>query len=104
MSRHTHAVGVFHIDPVPGQGQLAHCHGFYVNHAMRGRGYAHTLKSHQMERLAEERYDYATCTLDSANDAQRRVLEGAGWRQLAIFMNSKTGGTTELWGCTITKE
>jgi RimJ/RimL family protein N-acetyltransferase len=104
MTRYATPAGSYHIDPLPGQPQIAHCHGFFVPVDRRGMGLAHMLKEHQVANLAAEHYDYATATVDASNEAQKRVLEKAGFRHLASLKNSKTGGTTELWGYAITKE
>lgn len=104
MTRYSYPEGCFYIEPVPSQPQIAHCHGFFVFHDRRGKGLAHDLKRRQMDVLRGLGYDYATCTVDSANQAQARVLLMAGWDLLAEFNNSKTGGVTELWGCSIRKD
>lgn len=104
MTRFAYPEGCFHIEPTPAQPQVAHCYGFFVFHHLRGKGLAHDLKQKQMIVLRGLGYDYATCTVDSNNQAQMRVLLWAGWDLLAEFKNSKTGGVTELWGCAIKKD
>lgn len=104
MTRYAYLEGAFEIDSVQGQSQVAHCHSFFVRAKMRGKGNAHVLKRHQLERLAAEHYDYATATVDASNEAQKRVLTKAGFRRLDTFTNSKTCGVTELWGRTVTKD
>lgn len=103
MTRHATVAGSYHIDPLPGQPQIAHCHGFFVPVDRRGLKLGHALKAHQVSTLAAEHYDYATATVDASNEAQKRVLEKAGFQCLDTFTNSKTGGTTELWGRKITR-
>lgn len=98
MTRYATPAGSYHIDPVPGQPQIAHCHGFFVPIDRRGMKLGHMLKEHQMTNLMAEHYDYATATVDVGNDAQKRVLEKSGWKRLDYFTNTKTGSTTELWG------
>jgi len=90
--------GAFLIDPMPSQPQLALCHGFFVQHSKRGKGRAHGLKALQNQILHELQYDFAVCTVDGSNEAQKKVLTRAGWRWLASFINRKTGSHTELWG------
>lgn len=104
MTRHATVAGCYHIDPMPGQPQVAHCHGFFVPVDRRGLKLGHKLKAHQVSTLAAEHYDYATATVDASNEAQKRVLEKAGFRRLDTFTNTKTGGTTELWGRQITRD
>lgn len=98
MNRFSNNSGAFHIDPVPSQPQMAHCHGFFVKHNMRRRGHGSILKELQMQVLKRLGYDFATCTVDSENQAQITILQQAGWRMLAEFANSKSGGKTQLWG------
>ncbi len=98
MNRFSNNAGAFHIDPVPSQTQIAHCHGFFVKHNMRRRGHGSILKELQMQVLKRLGYDFATCTVDSENKAQITILQQAGWRLLAEFANSKSGGKTQLWG------
>ena len=98
MKRHATKHGAFHIDALHGQPQIAHCHGFFVPVTLRGNGFGHQLKTAQMQTLVEQRYDYAICTVDAGNIAQKSVLTNAGWQRIADFPNSKTGGQTEIWG------
>lgn len=101
MSRHAFRFGVTHIDPLPGQPQVAHCHSFFVPVPLRGQGNGHRLKTAQMDQLQAGHYDFALCTVDGKNIAQQTILTQAGWHQLADFKNTKTGGVTELWGCPV---
>lgn len=98
MTRYANNAGSFHIEPAPSQPQLAHCHGFFIRHEMRRRGHGHILKEQQTRTLEQLGYDYAICTVDGQNQAQITILAQAGWRKLDDFYNSKTGGTTQLWG------
>ena len=36
--------------------------------------------------------------IGAENEAQKQILLKAGWQRLASFPNSKTGGSTEIWG------
>ena len=101
MTRYAHPEGAYEIDTIPAQPQIANCYGFFVRSSVRGKGFGHQLKRKQMARLAQEHYDYATATVDASNHAQKRVLTKAGFRRLDAFSNTKTGSTTELWGCAI---
>lgn len=98
MNRFSNNAGAFHIEPAPSQPQMAHCHGFFVRYGMRGRGHGHVLKELQMQMLKRLGYDFATCTVDAGNAAQITILQQSGWRMLAEFANSKSGGKTQLWG------
>lgn len=96
--RYVSDYGAFEVSPTPGQPQLAHCHGFFIVPSGRGKGLGTSQKEAQMKVLTDELFDYATCTVDSNNTAQKRVLAKTGWKLLDTFDNSRTGGKTELWG------
>ena len=98
MARYAMTFGAYEIDSVPGQPQIAHCHGFFIAHDQRGKGLAHQLKQDQNSQLRAECYDFATCTVDGANIAQQNVLNKAGWYKMSEFKNSKTGGVTFIYG------
>ena len=98
MTRYATPHGAYEIDSVPGQPQIAHCHGLFVKPHLRGNGHGHALKAHQMQTLRDLGYDYATCTIDAQNDRQRTILMKSGWRLLGNIPNSKAGGITQLWG------
>ncbi|WP_306602512.1 hypothetical protein [Azonexus sp.] len=97
-TRYASEFGAFEISPIPGQPQLAHCHGFFIVPAGRGKGLGTQQKLEQMRLLDESLYDYATCTVDAENAAQKRVLTKTGWTFLVAFDNRRTGKKTELWG------
>ena len=91
-------VGAYEIDSVPSQPQVAHCHSFFVHVHKRGQGFGGLLKREQCRVLAEQGFDFATCTTAGDNVRQHRVLEAAGWQRLSEFSNNHSGGTTVLWG------
>jgi len=101
MTRYATPFGAYEITPAPGQSQIAHCHGFFVCYEMRGQGLAHLLKQHQNQQLRAEHYDFATCTVDAANEHQQKVLKKAGWHKISEFQNSKTGGVTLVFGWSV---
>jgi len=90
--------GAFEITSLPGQSQVAVCHGFVVPEDRRRKGHAHALKSIQAAELGRLHYDFAVCTVAAGNLAQKAVLAKAGWKPLAKFRNSRSCETTELWG------
>ena len=94
--------GRYEIDPIPGQPQAAHCHGFFVRRLARGQGNGHRLKLHQAQSLRDFHFDYATCTVSADNAAQIKVLGAAGWRRLSTFRSGKTLDFVELWGWVVT--
>lgn len=98
MSRHAYPFGVFCIDAIPNQPQVAHCHSFFIHDSHRGQGKARLLKEIQKQQLRDLGYNFATCTTASDNHRQHRVLERAGWERLADFHNSRDGAATVLWG------
>lgn len=97
MTRYSNAFGAFEIDSLPGQSQVAVCHAFMVPENMRGQGRSHELKSLQEIELDILYYDFAICTVATANLRQKAVLKKAGWRYLASFKNRRLAEITELW-------
>lgn len=102
MTRYAYPAGAFCVDAIPNQPQVAHCHSFFVHAHQRGQGLAKALKLAQLDVLRTQGFNYATCTTAGDNVRQHRVLEGVGWRRLAEFANSHSGGTTVLWGWEVT--
>lgn len=98
MTRIATEYGAYEITPLPGQPQIAVCHGFMVPQDMRGRGYGHKLKEHQGETLRAQLHDFAICTVAAENTAQQRVLAESGWKKLTEFQNTRSSEITELWG------
>lgn len=98
MTRYAYPFGAFCIDAIPNQPQVAHCHSFFVRADKRGQGFGTLLKQEQCEVLRDMGFDFATCTTAGDNVRQHRVLESCGWRRLAEFGNSLTGGSTIVWG------
>lgn len=90
--------GVFEIDSLPSQPQLAVCHAFHVHEDRRGRGLSHELHKQQIHVLENQAYDYALCTVTGENQAQRKALAKAGWSLLDQFHNRKRGEVTQIWG------
>jgi GNAT superfamily N-acetyltransferase len=98
MTRYAFEQGAFCIDELPNQPQIAHCHSFFVHLHLRGKGLAKALKAEQNRILREQGYNYAQCTTAGDNHAQHAVLEASGWRPVARFENSRSGGNTIIWG------
>lgn len=98
MSRISNEYGAFEITTLPGQSQVAVCHGFVVPEHKRGQGFGHELKSIQNYELGELHYDFAVCTVAAGNAAQKKVLTKAGWAYLTHFRNTRSSEITELWG------
>ncbi len=63
--RLAHPAGVFEIESLPSQPQVAHCHAFFVYPKMRGKGLGHVLKKFQMSTMHYLGYDYAICSWDA---------------------------------------
>lgn len=98
MTRHATEYGAYEVTPLPGQPQVAVCHGFMVPQDMRGRGYGHMLKAHQGATLRAQLHDFAICTVAAGNAAQQRVLEAAGWKKLAYLKSRcRIDPKTECW-------
>lgn len=100
MSRHPLPSGAFEITSLPGQSQVAVCHGFFVHESQRKRGLGHVIKASQNKTLQALHYDFAICTVAQCNAAQEAILTQAGWTKLAEFKNHRSSEITELWGTT----
>lgn len=90
-------IGVFEIESMPNQGQVAICFGFYVYELMRRQGFAKDLHEMQIIQLKKYGYDYAICTVAGDNPAQSRSIANAGWRMTNEFYNTRTGIKTQVW-------
>lgn len=101
MSRFSVGSGAFEVDSLPSQPQVAICHGFFVAPSARGQGFSHQLKKAQAEILKGLAYDYAICTVMASNEAQKRVLEKAGWAPLAGFYSARQDAQIEIWGAEV---
>lgn len=98
MTRHATEFGAYEIDSIPSQRQIGHCHGLFVFPEYRGQGFGLKLKLHQMDTLRRFGYDYATCTVDSQNEKQLKILSKLGWNKLSEFKNDRNGSVTQVWG------
>ena len=98
MTRYAIGHAAFEIDSLPSQCQVAICHGFFVDPASRGKGIAHQAKKAQAEILKGLAYDYSICTVMADNQAQKHVLEKAGWECIAEFYSARQDAQIELWG------
>lgn len=102
--RHATPYGVFNIDPMPGNPQVALCSGFFVFPEHRGKGLGHRLKLDQEHALVLQGYDYAICTVRSDNDAQRAVLAKARWIVVGSFKSSQSGAVTLTFVKALTRD
>ena len=98
MTRYAIGPAAFEIDSLPSQCQVAICHGFFVAPAARGKGIANHAKKAQAEILKGLAYDYSICTVMADNQAQKHVLEKAGWECIAEFYSARQDAQIELWG------
>lgn len=89
--------GFYSIIEMPNQPSIAICFDFTIYPQYRGQKSGHSLKRHQMETLVRQGFTSAICTTQSANLAQRRVLEKAGWKVLSPFIDQRTDSTALLW-------
>lgn len=103
MTRYALPFGVFCVDAIPNQPQVAHCHSFFIHDSHRGQGLAKLLKQHQHEVLRAQGFNFATCTTAGDNHRQHRVLESLGWKRLTEFHNTRDGSATVLWGWEVTQ-
>lgn len=86
------------ISTLPGCTQVAVSHGVFVPEEMRGKGLgksANTIRQQEMKRLG---YDYALCTVEDSNVAQKGVMYANEWKPLGDFLSRKTGHKVILFG------
>lgn len=90
------------IDSLPGCGQVAVSHSVFIPGwsvaDLQGRGKG-TLANEMRCLYAFEQlgYDAIVCTVDAANEAQKRVLTKNEWQKAFEFKSRKTGHTVEFW-------
>jgi len=94
-------IGGFEIHSMPNNTQVAICTSFYVREELRGQGKAYMLHIKQLERLLEQGYDFAICTVTGNNPAQSRAIAKAGWTLDRVFYNSRLGEKSEFWSINI---
>lgn len=88
------------IDSLPGCTQVAVSHAVYVPLGQRGQGKATVANEARLKKLKDELgYDYVLCTVNAANEWERKVLMKNNWKCLSSFKSSKTEHTVEVWGC-----
>ena len=104
MTRYAYGPAAFEIYSLPSQCQVGICHGFFVAPEARGMGHAHLAKQEQAEILKGLAYDYAICTVVSSNQAQKLVLEKAGWECIAEFVSRRQDEHVEIWGLEVNQE
>lgn len=96
--RYSTPYGFFEIVPMPGQPQIAICHGLGVPTHLRDKGLGSKLKEAQNQLIAELLYDYAICSVSSTNAKQKHILAKYGWTRLDFFQNTRQSEETEIWG------
>lgn len=87
------------IDTLPGCTQVAVSHGVFVPLGKRGKGLGRAAQAERLSVIKEGLgYDFAVCTVDLKNAAQKTILTDAGWEFLKSFRSSKTGHEVALFG------
>lgn len=97
-TRHASSGGAFELTSLPGQSQVAVCHGFFISPAYRGKGSGQALKAIQLEMLAYYHYDYALATVAASNLPQQAILAAKGFTKPAEFNNRRQAEVTQIWG------
>lgn len=87
--RYATNIGVFEIDSLPSQVQVAVCHGFFVFEHQRGKGLATELHKQQISKLIELGYDFAMSTVAADNIKQISAIKKAGWKKSDEFYNGR---------------
>jgi hypothetical protein len=87
------------ISTLPGCTQVAVSHSVFSTE--RGLGNGKKANKVRQQFMVDHGYDYALCTVDAANEAQRCIMLANGWRHLDTFHSSKTNHTVLLYGKTL---
>lgn len=88
------------IDSLPGCSQVAVSHAVFTPLGERNNGKGTEANKQRLAIMKESLgYDYALCTVNAANEWERRVLMKNNWKCLSSFKSSKTEHTVEVWGC-----
>ena len=85
------------IDSLPGCSQIAVSHGVFVPLSRRNEGKGKYANRQRLVWMAIQGYDVAMCTIDSANEAQKKILEANNWHPVWSFDSSKTGHTVTVY-------
>ncbi|MGB4065379.1 MAG: GNAT family N-acetyltransferase [Azonexus sp.] len=102
--RYATPYGAFHVDPMPGNPQVAICSGFFVFPKHRSKGNGHRLKAYQENVLFEQGYSLALCTVRADNAPQLAVLAKAQWDEGRTFFNEQTSALTTVFTLAIYRE
>lgn len=94
--RFNHYGVIGEIDSLPGCSQVAVFHSvFNPTERQKGRGrLAHDARIDQARFLG---YNAAMCTVNMDNEAQLKILEKAGWKNVHSFKSIKTGHTVGIF-------
>ena len=96
--RHGDDDGAYELTPLPGCGQVVVSHAAFIYEERRGKGAGKRAHARRLSVMAKLGYDFAICTVVKGNEAQEKILIGAGWRELALFDSSYTGNTVVVYG------
>lgn len=99
MSRFNFNGVIGEVHSLPGCSQVGVSHAVFTPPTRRGRGFgkeAHAERIRFMKNMLG--YDYAMCTVDSNNEAQKAILQEAGWSRLDAFTSSKTDHQVLIYG------
>src|SRR5882672_4038396 len=88
----------------PGCAQIVVSHGVFNDPRDRGKGRGMAAQGTRLETIEQLGYDYALCTVEEDNAAQRHILEKHGWVKLAHFPSKRTQHIVCLYGRQITSE
>jgi predicted GNAT superfamily acetyltransferase len=96
--RHGDENGAYELTPLPGCGQVVVSHASFIYEEKRGKGAGKAAHARRLSVIEKLGYDFALCTVVKGNEAQERILAGAGWKELASFKSSYTKNTVLIYG------
>lgn len=83
---------------LPGCAQIVVSHNVFVPLELRKQGYGTEAHSIRLEIIEDLGYDYAICTVDAENEAERKILQRNNWCLLDTFVSNKSNKYIYLYG------
>jgi predicted acetyltransferase len=96
--RYNTEMSVYELDDLPGCKQVGVSNGMFILPQYRGMGFADTEHKSRLDHMKMLGYDYALCTVNSANMQELQILNKNGWKLLSGFVSKNTGHHVYIYG------
>lgn len=90
--------GHYELESFPGCNNLVVSTHTFIKPELRGKGLGLRQHGQRLKQAEDMGYGYIICTVKANNDAEKHILEKAGWKKLDSFTNKETGNNLEIWG------